>query len=110
MSAWPAAYTGTYFISSAGEQLTLNQRVPGSNPGWSTMKHAWKLDEDGEVDLLAVSSDAFPYCQGPSCSRCWEYFCVSCETSDLMELAILLTAPCVDNKNPNQLELEYGSA
>ena len=70
------------------------------------MRHAWRID-DGEIDLYAVSSDAFPYCQGPLCRRCAEYFCVSCETDgDTVALQQLLDEPCVDYKNPNQLELD----
>lgn len=73
------------------------------------MQHAWALTENGKVDLSAVHCEAYPYHEGPSCRRCGEYFCVSCETEgDAEALQRLLDEPCVDYWNPNQLDLFDG--
>lgn len=38
-------------------------------------KHDWKLDEDGEIDLWAMSVG---YCNGPVCKRCHTSVCEIC--------------------------------
>jgi hypothetical protein len=39
-------------------------------------QHEWKLDADGEIDTFAWDAS---YHNGPSCTVCYESFCIHCE-------------------------------
>ncbi|MFI9845159.1 hypothetical protein ACIHFD_49630 [Nonomuraea sp. NPDC051941] len=48
------------------------------------MKHQFKLDEDGEVDLFAVAND-WEFHNGPWCLTCKDTWCVHCHPERSLE-------------------------
>ena len=42
------------------------------------LKHTWKSDEDGNIDIFAAENLGHNYCNGPKCEVCGFEFCHHC--------------------------------